>query len=284
MRQQDFFTVNESGLPFEPDEAFNTELVQRIYRDSIPEFTDIEVAEASLVLIRNELIECGTTERHKLSDNEFRAMVRAAMAVSRRLGLTFPEIPFRDHSSYRAYWRAEGMVGAGSWEARRQYIRQLFQPYDEQITAYIHRLPDTSLVTPVPTPPNPTWQAIEDEITHLRHRYAEARSAQDLCSVGLACVRITEILGDLVFDPTTHLPPGETDPGRGSTINRFTFVIDHELQGPDNANMRRLVRGVIPFIQGVKHSGNPSKKDAAMAADATIALVNMMRNITDPAL
>lgn len=284
MRIEDLYKDTSNDPITVRDSVLDQDLTLRISCDTIPDFTDIEIAEAICTLARNELIACANGLKQTLTDSEFRTLARAGMATSRRLGIEFPRLPFRDFTSFQSWWKAEGMTDSGSWQLRRGWVQEAFQPYDLQITELILTMPDTTLIDPVPTATNASWDTIETEITHLRHRYTQAQRPDELCSVGLACVRITEILAELVFDEHTHLIPSEEPPHKGATINRFTYVIDHELKGPGNAEMRKIVRSVIPLTQSLKHATNPTKKVAALACDSTIVLVNMMRNIVNPDL
>ena len=61
---------------------------------------------------------------------------------------------------------------------------------------------------------------------------SKSQTASDYRDVGNRCmVMITELLCDVVYDPTLHLRKGEKPPGRGETKKRFDRYIETQLQG-----------------------------------------------------
>ena len=76
---------------------------------------------------------------------------------------------------------------------------------------------------------------------------------------------VTELLGDVVYDPATHVKPGEEPASRGQTKIRFERCIEAQLPGKDNAPTRSLAKAVVVFAQEVKHSSTPTRRDAGIA-------------------
>jgi hypothetical protein len=70
-------------------------------------------------------------------------------------------------------------------------------------------------------------------------------------------------------------------PTRDRTKDRFEAVIAHALPGPENDRLRKLARALVEQAQEVKHSRTPSRRDAGIAADSVIMLVNMLRRLVD---
>jgi hypothetical protein len=170
---------------------------------------------------------------------------------------------------------------AGNYAKRRHYLEIQFEPIEEEILNRSVRAWSDDLVTPVSPRGGTGWEAIDAEISELRQRFAVARTAQDHCAVGTACVRILEHLGEVAFDPAVHLADGAPMPTRGQTKDRFEAVIAHAMPGPENHHVRKLARAVVALAQEVKHSQTPSRRDAGIAADSVIQLANIIRRLVD---
>jgi hypothetical protein len=92
---------------------------------------------------------------------------------------------------------------------------------------------------------------------------------------------VTEALSRLVYDPALHLRPGEEEPPVAKTKQRLDRYIEDALPGPANAVLRKLGKAAIELAQQVKHSGEPTRTEAGIAADTIILLANMLRRL-DP--
>jgi hypothetical protein len=53
------------------------------------------------------------------------------------------------------------------------------------------------------------------------------------------------------------------------------------VRGPDNAALRKLALAAIEYAQQVKHSTTPTRREAGIAADAVIQLVNLLRRLDE---
>lgn len=84
-----------------------------------------------------------------------------------------------------------------------------------------------------------------------------------------------------MYDPAVHLRPGEDEPPVAKTKQRLDRYIDDALTGPDNAPLRRLAKAAVEVAQQVKHSGDPTRREAGIAADAVILLANMLRRLAE---
>lgn len=263
-----------------PGSTLRTDLIKDALKGPLEGCTDVDLADTLVRLLHQELEAFGTHGRVSITDDDdFRLLVRTCQRVTKRAGVSFPNLPFRDLSGFRTHWSDNGM--SGSWAARRKYANDLLLPVEEEIYRLQQRMWDEPLLKPI-TPHSATgWATLDREVEELRARFAVARSAQDHSAVGNACVRILEVLGDVAFDPHTNVPAGEEVPPKSNTKRRFDLIIDSELQGSDSDKLRKLARATIEVAHQVKHQGTPSRRDdAGIAADSTIALVNIIRRVT----
>jgi hypothetical protein len=256
------------------------DLLRQVMTGPLPDVPDIELCDALAQLTRAELTAFATGKTQRITDPDSRLLLRACRAVCARAGITFPSLPFGDLAGFQEYWIAEGM--AGTYAKRRRYLEIQFEPVEEEILNHSSRTWRDVLVTPVSPRGGTGWEAIDAEVRELRQRFAVARTDQDHCAVGAACVRVLEHLGEVAFDPAVHLTDGAPMPPRDRTKDRFEAVITHAVPGPQNDRLRKLARALVEQAQEVKHSRTPSRRDAGIAADCVIALVNVLRRLDDP--
>lgn len=278
MYVDDLFTDDLTTL----DEIrLRTELLQDAIKGPVDHYSDVELASALVDLLHQELEAFGTgggNRVHQSNTEEFRLLVHACKRVTQRLGLEFPDLPFRDMPGFRDYWIEQGMDW--SWAKRRNYLNRLLGDLHDAIDELQYQVWEDSLFAPITPHSSTGWSLLDSEIEQLRHKFAIARTEQDHSAIGNSCVRVLELLGDIAFDPAKYLSDGEEVPARDKTKNRFDKIINCELAGRDNDEMRGYARKLVELAHMVKHRATQSRKDAGIAADGVIALANMIRRIT----
>jgi hypothetical protein len=259
----------------------NMDLLAQLLRAPLPDRTDVEVAVPLAELVHEELERFGTSGGERLDNVEIRDALRTLRAVLTRIGITF-DPPFRDHSTFRDHWIREGMAGSGGYAARRGLLNDLFNDLHRQLEDLETQSLSSVLAAPVTAHARLGWPAVDVELNELRRHFANARTPQDYRGVGNDCVHVTEALSRLVYDPAVHLRPGEEEPPVARTKQRLDRYIDDALPGLDNAPLRRLAKAAIEVAQQIKHSSDPTRTEAGIAADAVILLANMLRRLAEP--
>ena len=214
MRPDEFFVDDEIPDAFgNVRRRIDTQLLTTV-RTTAPEgHDDIEVAVPLAILIHEELEKYGTSGNQEISETEIRLAILALRAVVSRLGVTEPNIPFRDFSSFRSYWLRNS--GYGSWQARRAMLHDIFNPLHDELAVLEQRSLTAILADPVSAHKRTGWPGVDTEISELRRHFQTARTAQDYRNVGLDCVSITESLR------RAGLRPGEAPPRRrGGALRR----------------------------------------------------------------
>ncbi len=280
MCEDDFFAVGwDSYSETFSQERLRDDLLRQVINGPLPGVPDIELCDVLVHLARTEFTAFGTSMTQRITDAESRLLLRACRVACDRADIAFPKLPFRDLEGFREHWIAEEM--AGNYGKRRRYLEILFEPIEEEILNRSLKTWRDALVTPVSPRSGTGWEAIDAEIRELRERFAAARTDQDHCAVGAVCVRVLETLGEVAYDPAIHLTAGVPMPTRNQTKVRFEAVIAHAIPGPENDHLRKLARAIVEQAQEVKHSRTPSRRDAGIAADSVIMLVNMLRRLVD---
>jgi len=94
-------------------------------------------------------------------------------------------------------------------------------------------------------------------------------------------VAVLERLSEVVFDPELHLKEGEQVPPVTNTKDRLGRFVEHAASGPPNAEIRKVARAAIELAQAVKHQGEPTRRNAGIAADSVILLANLLRRLAE---
>jgi hypothetical protein len=137
------------------------------------------------------------------------------------------------------------------------------------------------LAQPITTHPRTGWTRVDDEIAELRRHFQGARTPQDYRNVGNDCVIVLERLSEAAYVERRHLRPGEEVPPIAKTKDRLDRVVEVDLAGSENAELRKLVRAAIEQSQAVKHR-TASRRHAGVAADSVILVANIFRRLAEP--
>lgn len=289
MRTADFFI--ERGIStVELDSSFdflgssqrhvNEELLDELRRRPLSDRAEVEVAVALARLVHDELQAYGTGGGGELNDEQMRVAIQALHAVVRRVGIEEFKVPFRDYTAFHDWWVKNGAYG--SWQARRELLSGIFEALHGQLADMELESLTLSLVDPISPHARTGWSAVDSEISELRRHFNSARTPQDYRAIGLDCVAVTEALSRTVYDPTRHLREGEEEPPVTNTKQRIERFVEDAAPGPDNTALRKLARATIEVAQHVKHSATPTRREAGIAADAVIQLVNLLRRLDEP--
>lgn len=282
MKLDDFFvdtpgesTVDDPWAGSTTVRSFNHDLVQELRRRPLADHSDVEAALVLCQLLQTEFTAYGTDHSETLAEPDVESAVLTLQAVTRRLRVE-SSLPFRNFSGFRTYWMEND--GSGSWHARRVMVKEFFEP----VYLKLLRLEEATfeaLADPVSPWAELGWPTVDEEIRELRQRFQYAVTPQDCKDIGLRCVTVTELLGDVVYDPSKHEGPGEEPAPRGKTKIRFERYIDAQLPGKDNGPTRSLAKAIVVFAQEVKHSTTPTRREAGIAADSVILLANVLKRL-----
>lgn len=273
---EDFFVDGDDFLS--ETSGLNIDLLRRIRANEDVEHSDIELAAALIRLVHDELERYGTDGGTRIDEREIRAAIQTARTLVERLGLEL-KLPFRDFGTFRSHWMREG--GRGSWQARRDILNDLFADLHDQLARLEDGEIGSALVVPATSHPGTGWPRVDTEVNELRRHFQAARTEQDYRNVGNDCVAVLERLSEQVYDPAVHLRDGEEEPPVANTKQRLSRFIEDSAAGSSNAEVRKVARAVIELAQAVKHQSAPTRRDAGIAADSVIQLVNILRRLDE---
>lgn len=280
MGPDDFFEETESISPWTNSITTTTKLrrtfLNKLRAGPVAGTDDLDAAIALTHLVWDDLIAFGTTGGNNLNDKELTVAQRALTAVLSRIGVTL-SFPWRDFNTFKAHWLRNGC--AGSWQARRDLLNELFAPVqaelDRQEEAQFRAVNAEAVSPHVKT----GWPKVDEELTELRRLFRTATTTQDYRDVGNRSVAVLVALSRTIYDPTVHLRDGETEPPPDKTKQRLGRYVEDSLAGKDNEAIRGVANKVIELAHNVKHSMEPSRREAGIAADSVIMLANILRRV-----
>ncbi len=279
MHADDFYVDELVDRWDAPTRSVNRALLRKLRSAPLNDHTDVEAGVALTRLVHDDLVKYGTGGGEDMDDATLREALLTLRAVCGRLNVSYA-VPFRDFTDFRSWWLRND--GHGSWQARRDLLMGVFGGMHETLEVLEQESLTAVLASPISPQQRTGWPAVDSEIGELRRQFLNASTPQDYNAVGLVCVRVTETLSATVYDPGRHLWEGESEPPVANTKQRLDRFVEVELDGSGNAEIRRLAKAAIEAAQAVKHGGTPTRRDAGIAADATILLANVLRRITEP--
>lgn len=140
----------------------DTGLLDALRHGPVARVADLDVGLALMQQIQSDLMAYGTGGGEEFNNAEIGLAIRALRATVARLGLQF-DLPFRDYTTFRTYWNANG--AHGSWQARREIVVEYSEPIFVRLFALQERLSSASSIV------EPALSALSDAASirdHLR--------------------------------------------------------------------------------------------------------------------
>lgn len=280
MGPQDFFEETETINPWSSGTTTTTKLrrafLNELRAGPVAGTDDLDAAIALTHLVWDDLIAYGTGGGETLDDKQIAIAQRALTATLGRLGIKL-DLPWRDFTSFRSYWLRND--GYGSWQARRDLLEKFFAPVQTELDRQ-EEAQFRSVNAEAVSPHTKTgWPKVDEELTELRRRFRTATTTQDYRDVGNRSVAVLVELSRTIYDPQVHLRDGETEPPADKTKQRIGRYVEDSLAGKDNEAIRGVANKVIELAHRVKHSAEPTRRDAGIAADSVIMLANILRRV-----
>ena len=135
-------------------------------------------------------------------------------------------------------------------------------------------------------PPRPTqgaaWPSVESGVESMRARFSAAKSELDFQAVGLACREVLISLGKAVYNPERHVPVDGVAPSDTDVKRRLEAFFEAELGGNGNEEARRHARAAVSLANALQHKQTADYRTAALCAEATVSVVNLVSIVSNP--
>lgn len=258
-------------------QVLNRSLLDSIKQGTYTAESNLTVASDLLTVVWNEYENYGTAGTSLSNDDIIHAQKTLTLVLD-RLGIAL-DVPWRDFSTFQTHWVHAG--ARGSWQARREILHDIFNPVQRELDRREALSDKAMLSTAISPHPALGWEIVDERITALRRRFAEARTSEDYSDVGNRAVSALEALAASVYDAQKYTPPGEEPLPYGKTKQRFGCYIDDKLTGPKNAALRKMVSGTVEFSQALKHGSTTTRTNAGLLGDSVILLANILRRLEE---
>lgn len=277
MIQDDFFAVSTEPDGWgSPTTELRVDLLGQLRAGPVAGIDDLDVAIALTGLVWDELKAYGTDGAIRLGEEQIALAQRALKATLHRVGIEL-DFPWRNFEGFKTHWIKNEC--SGSWQARRVLLEEFFGSVQQRLD----KLEETqfrAMNAEAVSPHTKTgWPKVDVELTELRRRFRSAATTQDYRDVGNRSVAVLEAISRTVYDPTVHVRDGETELSPDKTKLRISRYVEDSLAGKGHEAIRGVVVKTTELAHSVKHSTEPTRREAGITADAVIMLANILRRV-----
>jgi hypothetical protein len=178
---------------------------------------------------------------------------------------------------YSDLWNWYGKWSDGSlpsYQSRRNYISNLYQPVIDTLTLSLQRRGVQQVIEPT------GWARVDRNIDKIVQSLANAKNEEDYQTVGLLCREAIISLAQAVYDPNLHPSVDGVDPSETDAKRMLENYIATELAGGSNEALRKYVKDSYQLAVTLQHKRNASFREAALCVEAARSLVNAVAIIS----
>lgn len=187
----------------------------------------------------------------------------------RRRGLEDPN-PHSDLWGWYGRWSAGDLP---SYASRRVHLASMYQPLLDRIQS----MPGTSTdLFQEPT----GWPRVDRGIAELRLRMDQAQTEEQFQAVGLLCRETLISVAQVVHDASRHPATDGTVPSETDAKRMLDAYVAVELAGGPNEGVRKHAKAALALANDLQHHRTAEYRQAALCAEATISLVNIVAIIS----
>jgi hypothetical protein len=183
-----------------------------------------------------------------------------------------------DPNPYPDLWAWYGKWSSGelpTYRSRREYLALLFQPTLDALT----RRAEGIVAEPVVAPTG--WMRVDRGIDGIRQRLETARTEEEFQTVGLLCRETLISLGQAVYDPARHATSDGVAPSSTDGYRMIEAFISSTLSGSSNDIIRKHAKSALDLANQLQHRRTATLRDAALCAEATRTVTNIVAIISD---
>lgn len=233
-----------------------------------------EMSEKELLELINEqrdvMVSVATDgERIQNVNDVYMARRIEIMRALQRRFLEYPN-PFTDLWKWYGYW-SENLP---SYQSRREYVTDLYGPLIEelQIGSADFGIDLFEGLT--------GWERVDRGLLGVRQRLSTASTEEEFQTVGLLSREILISLAQVVFNADIHHTSDGKEPSPTDAKRMIDAYISSELAGGANEEARRHAKASLALANSLQHKRTATFKDAALCAEATNSVVNIIAIIS----
>lgn len=182
-----------------------------------------------------------------------------------------------DPNFYTDLWRWYGKWSSGdlpTYRSRREYISDL---YDSLIDLLQNR--QQSARTEI-FDETTGWSRVDRTIESYREKLETAQNEEDYQTVGLLCRETLISLAQAVYNSKIHTSIDDIQPGETDARRMLESYISTELSSGSNEEARKHAKASLSLANSLVHKRTANFRDAALCAEATTSIVNIIAIIS----
>lgn len=197
-------------------------------------------------------------------DEKYKARQAHIRGLLRPLGFRDPN-EFESLWDWYKKWRAD----IAGYQPRREFISAMYTPLLSQLRG--------QSVPPGRAFDKPTgWPAVDLGIDEVRRLLNGANTESLYQGVGLSCRELTITVAQTVFDKDKHPILDGTKVSATDAKRMLEAFIAVEFAGQSKEELRKYARSAFDLANNLQHRRTATFRDAAICAEATISLANLL--------
>jgi hypothetical protein len=185
----------------------------------------------------------------------------------------FRAISQKDPNPFEDLWAWYGRWSSGdlpSYQSRRNYIKELYQPLLEDL--YFEGSESPSEPNREPT----GWQKVDRIVDSIIQNLSTADVEEKFQTIGLLCRECIIALAQAVYLPEKHKTSDGKSPSKTDAFRMLEAYFSTEYSGSENEALRRHAKASLSLANELQHKTTATSKHAALCAEATRTVVNIV--------
>ncbi len=120
------------------------------------------------------------------------------------------------------------------------------------------------------------WEKVDRQLQEARLRLDEAQKEEQFQAVGLICREVVISVAQEVYDPDSHPSLDDTAPSDTDARRMLEAFLAAEFQGCANVEARAHAKAALRLAVALQHKRTADFRMAALCAEATAAVVNIV--------
>lgn len=183
-----------------------------------------------------------------------------------------------DPNPYTDLWDWYGKWSSGdlpNYQSRRQYISNLYKPLIDYLET--DRLERGSEPINEPT----GWARVDRGVDKIIYQLEISKNEEDFQAVGLYSRETLISLAQSVYDREKHRSSGGVESSKTDANRMLENYLSTELSGSSNESVRRHAKASLSLANDLQHRRTATVRDAALCAEATRTVVNIVAIISE---
>jgi hypothetical protein len=209
-------------------------------------------------------------QRIQEKEEEYRQRRVKIASKLNQIGMANPN-PYTDLWAWYEKWSSGDLP---SYQSRRKYISDLFNPLIIKLERRANSLPAEAPVIPT------GWARVDRGVDAIRDRLETARTEEEFQIIGLLCRETLISLAQSVYDQSLHGHKIDTTPSKTDANRMLEAYFAVELEGGSNEAARNHARASLKLAVELQHRRTADFVDAAQCSEATRSVVNIVAIIS----